>query len=383
MPVSLCAKKVAVGLIKRGVWLFMKNKLFILLSMLLLFFTLGANNPDEKGGAQDVVRELTDFQNALLNWMKGFDSIKNQFSAFQKEVEQSLSPLKEFDKTIKGTEEKMNAVLAKIDIVEKSSSVAEIKQLIESFGKTFDVFKKNMSDLTKRIEDQEIKNAVLEKRVMETQKPIEPVKKALEELSKVVMEKLSDQEKRIVAAEDVMKNRVASLDAATKSFDGQIKALADLETRTKKLEKGGFTVATTAVPATTPAPQMPAGTETAAVATAAGTGTVEVVKEQRVATPEEEGFKDIGDGFYLRNATVSQFGSSSQIKGEIKNAAEKDRSIAAFVIRVFNASDAVLFSQDFSIKTFKSGEVRNFSEIISGYTPLDIVKYEVITKRRY
>ncbi|MBI5308698.1 MAG: hypothetical protein HZB37_10305 [Planctomycetes bacterium] len=363
----------------------MKNKLFVLLSMLLLLFTLGANNPDEKGGAQDVVRELSDFQNALLNWMKGFDSIKNQFSAFQKEVEQSLAPLKEFDKTIKGTEEKMNTVLAKIDIVEKSSSVAEIKQLIEAFGKTFEVFKKNMSDLTKRIEDQEIKNAVLEKRVMETQKPIEPVKKALEELSKVVMEKLSDQEKRIVAAEDVMKTRVASLDAATKNFDGQIKALADLETRTKKLEKGGFTVAATATPAPTPAPQTSAGTETAAAvaATTTGTETVEVVKEQRVVTPEEEGFKDIGDGFYLRNANVSQFGSSSQIKGEIKNAAEKDRSIATFVIRVFNAADVVLFSQDFSIKTFKSGEVRNFSEIISGYTPLDIAKYEVITKRRY
>lgn len=360
----------------------MKNKLFVLLSMLLLFFTLGANNPDEKGGAQDVVRELGDFQNALLNWMKGFDTIKNQFSAFQKEVDQSLAPLRDFDKTIKGTEEKLNNVLAKVEIVEKSASVAEIKLILDAFGKTFEVFKKNMSDLTKRIEDQEIKNAVLEKRVMETQKPIEPVKKALEELSKVVMEKLSDQEKRIVAAEDVMKTRVASLDAATKNFDGQIKALADLEIRTKKLEKGGFTVAATATPAPTPAPQT-SGTETAAAVAATGTGTVEVVKEQRVATPEEEGFKDIGDGFYLRNANVSQFGSSSQIKGEIKNAAEKDRSIATFVIRVFNASDAVLFSQDFSIKTFKSGEVRNFSEIISGYTPLDIAKYEVITKRRY
>ncbi len=344
----------------------------------MLFFTLSAN-ADEKA-SQDVVKELTDFQNALLNWMKGFDTIKSQFSAFQKEVEQSLAPLKDFDKSLKGTEEKMNTVLAKIDIVEKSSSIAEVKQLIETFGKTFEVFKKNMSDLTKRIEDQEIKNAVLEKRVMETQKPIEPVKKALEELSKVVMEKLSDQEKRIVAAEEVMKNRVASLDAATKNFEGQIKALADLETRTKKLEKGGFTVAATAAPATS---QTLPGTETAAVATVTGTGTVEVVKEQHVVTPEEEGFKDIGDGFYLRNANVSQFGSSSQIKGEIKNAAEKDRSIATFVIRVFNASDVVLFSQDFSVKTFKSGEVRNFSEIISGYTPLDIAKYEVITKRRY
>jgi len=356
----------------------MKNKFFILLSILLLFFTLGANNPDDKS-SQDVVKELSDFQNALLNWMKGFDSIKTQFSAFQKEVEQGLAPLREFEKTMKTSEEKLNAALAKVELVEKSASLAEIKLMLEAFGKTFDVFKKNMSDLTKRIEDQEIKNAVLEKRVMETQKPIEPVKKALEELSKVVAEKMAEQEKRMISMEESIKTRVASSDAAVKNFEGQIKVLADLEARTKKLEKGGVSVAAVATPAPTPSPQALPGTETAA----AGDGTVEIVKEQHVATPEEEGFKDIGDGLYLRNANLFQFGSSSQIKGEIKNVSEKDRSIATFVIRVFNASDAVLFSQDFSIKTFKSGEIRSFSEIISGYTPLDIAKYEVLTKRRY
>lgn len=359
----------------------MRNKLFVLLSMLLLFFTLGANNPDEKGGSQDVVKELGDFQNALLNWMKGFDTMKNQFSAFQKEVDQSLAPLKEFDKTMKTAEEKLNSALVKIETVEKSASIAEVKQMLEAFGKTFEVFKKNMSDLTKRMEDQEVKNAVLEKRVMETQRPIEPIKKALEELSKVVTEKITEQEKRTTAMEDAIKARVASLDAAIKNFEGQIKVLADLEARTKKLEKGGVVVAVAATPAPTPPPQASPGTET--VTAVADTGAVEVVKEQRVATPEEEGFKDIGDGLYLRNANLFPFGSSSQIKGEIKNVSGKDRSIATFVIRVFNAADALLFSQDFSVKTFKSGEVRNFSEIISGYTPLDIARYEVITKRRY
>ena len=90
-----------------------------------------------------------------------------------------MAPLKEFDKTMKAAEEKLNSALAKIETVEKSASIAEVKQMLEAFGKTFDVFKKNMSDLTKRTEDQEIKNAVLEKRVMETQKPIEPIKRRL------------------------------------------------------------------------------------------------------------------------------------------------------------------------------------------------------------
>lgn len=83
------------------------------------------------------------------------------------------------------------------------------------------------------------------------------------------------------------------------------------------MEKGGVGVAgtvTTEAPPTVPV-QVPAGTETVKVAE--GTETVEVVKEH-VPTPEEEGFQEIGDGFYVRNVRLLPFGSSSQIKGEIK-----------------------------------------------------------------
>lgn len=360
----------------------MKGILNGALSIFLLFVLLGAGSPEDKGGAQSVLKELDDFQKSLSNWMKNLDTMGAQVAALQKNMGESLTPLKEFDKVVKSIEEKLNANISRMQALEKVSSVPEIKEMLDSFGKTFDVLKKLLSDLTKRVEDQEIKAAVLEKKYQEAQRPLEPIKKAIEDLSNLVTDKLGEQEKRMTADEDSMKARVASLDATTKTLDGQLKNLLDLELRIKRLEKAGV-VATGAVTPEAPPPaqaQVPVGAES--VRAEKGTETVEAEKEH-IPTPEEEGFKEIGDGFYVRNTNLFLFGSSSQIRGEIKNLSDRDRSIATFAVGIYNASDMLLFTQDFSIKTFKKGEIRAFNEIISGYTPLDIARYEIAPKRRY
>ncbi len=362
----------------------MKFIRFVTLNTFILFGLLGITNAaDTASDGQQVMKELDDFQKALSGWMKNLDTLASQFTNFQKNVGDSLTPLKEFEKAFKVNDDKLNSIISRLEGIEKTTSVSDVKGLLDSFGKTLDIIKKLLSDLTKRVEDQEVKTAVLEKRYQEAQRPLDPIKKAIEDLNKLVTDKLGEQEKRITSVEDGIKTRMASLDAAMKSFDGRSKAVSDLETRLKKIEKSGIVAATGTVTAeavsVTHAPSS-AGTETAKVS--AGTQTAEAVKE-RVVTPEEEGYKEIGDGFYVRNVTLSLFGSSSQIKGEIKNFSEKDRSIAAFVVKVYNTSEMLLFTQDFSLKTFKTGEVRTFNEIISGYTPLEIARYEILTKRRY
>ncbi|OHB41188.1 MAG: hypothetical protein A2Y11_03045 [Planctomycetes bacterium GWC2_39_26] len=359
----------------------MNRKLTLLLSVFLFFALLGAKGAEDQGGGQEVLKELDDFQKSLANWMKNLDTLGSQFNSMQKNVNDSLIPLKEFDKSAKGIEEKLNTIISRVEIMEKSSSVAEVKGMLDSFGKTFDVLKKLLSDITKRVEDQEVKTAVFEKKLMETQKPLEPVKKTIEDLSKAVTDKIGDQEKRITAVEDSIRTRVTTLDSALKSFDEQLKSLSGMDSRIKRLEKTGPVVTGTVTVETQPTAQaqIPVGTETAKATE--GAETVVVVKEP-VATPEE-GFKDIGDGFYIRNVNLFLFGSSSQIKGEVKNFSDRDRSIATFVIRVYNASNMLLFTQDFSIKTFKKGEIRAFNEIISGYRPIDIARYEIEPKRRY
>ena len=363
----------------------MKGMLSVfVISVFLLFGLSGVKNADaqEKGGSQDVLKELDDFQRSLSNWMKNLDMLNSQFTAFEKNVSENLAPLKGFDKTMKGIDEKLNTSMSKMESLERTTSIAEVKGMLDSFGKTFDVLKKLVSDLKKSVEDQEIKTAVLETRYQEAQKPLEPIKKAIEDLNKLVTNKLGEQEKKIISLEDSIKTRAASLDTTMKTFEGQMKAVSDLETRMKKVEKTGGVSPGTATAGVPPAAQAQAamGTETARVAE--GTETAAIAKE-RIPTPEEEGFKEMEDGFYIRNVNIFPFGSSSQIKGDIKNFSDRDRSIAAFTIKVYNTSDILLFTQDFSIKTFKKGDIRAFSEIISGYTPLDIAKYEIMPKRRY
>ena len=375
----------------------MKRKLPVLLiSVVLLCFQFGAKNADAqgKGESQNVLKELDDFQSSLSNWMKNLDTLGSQFSTLQKSVSDSLSPLKDFDKIIKDVEGKLNTSISKMESLEKAGSIAEVKGMLDSFGKTFDVLKKLLSDLTKRVEDQEIKSAVLEKRYLEAQRPLEPIKKALEDLSKLLTDKLGEQEKKFASLEENIKSRIASMDNSMKAFDGQTKVLSDLEIRMKKVENTGGTGAgtATAVAPSQPKLQGVTGTETVKVAEGTQTATTAEVSEvpdasaatkESVPSPADEGFKEMEDGFFIRNVALFPFGSSSQIKGEIKNFSDRDRSIATFTIKVYNASDVLLFTQDFSIKTFKKGEVRGFSEIISGYTPLDIVRHEIMPKRRY
>jgi hypothetical protein len=186
----------------------------------------------------------------------------------------------------------------------------------------------------------------------------------------------------MTADEDSMKARAASFDTTMKTLDGQLKNLLDLELRVKKLEKAGVAVAGAVTPEAPPTAQVQVAVGTESVKAEKGTETAEAVKEH-IPTPEEEGFKEIGDSFYIRNTNLFHFGSSSQIKGEIKNLSDRDRSIATFTVKIYNASDMLLFTQDFSIKTFKKDEIRAFNEIISGYTPMDIARYEIAPKRRY
>ena len=363
----------------------MKGMLSVfVISVFLLFGLSGVKNADaqEKGGSQDVLKELDDFQRSLSNWMKNLDMLNSQFTAFEKNVSENLAPLKGFDKTMKGIDEKLNTSMSKMESLEKTTSIAEVKGMLDSFGKTFDVLKKLVSDLKKSVEDQEIKTAVLETRYQEAQKPLEPIKKAIEDLNKLVTNKLGEQEKKIISLEDSIKTRAASLDTTMKTFEGQMKAVSDLETRMKKVEKTGGVSPGTATAGVPPAAQAQAAMGTETVKVAEGTETAAIAKE-RIPTPEEEGFKEMEDGFYIRNVNIFPFGSSSQIKGDIKNFSDRDRSIAAFTIKVYNASDMLLFTQDFSIKTFRKGDIRVFSEIISGYRPLDIARYEIMPKRRY
>ncbi len=360
-----------------------KSMIYIAFIMLFLFIiSLSAKSIEAKDESRTVLKNLDEFQKSLADWMQNFDTLSAKFEALEKNVNASLAPVLEATKDIKGMEERLTSIISRITTVERSASVTEISATINSFNETLSVIKKLLSDLTKRVEDQEVKSAVLEKRYQEAQRPLEPIKKAIDDLNKSVTEKLGEQEKRIASVDERFRTQV-------QSFEEQTKTIGDLQKQVRKLETAGIAAVGTA---TALVPQVPAGvetvkaaegTETAKVAEGPGPEVVEEEVKKRAPTPEEEGFQEIGEGFYIRNVSLFPFGSSSQIKGEIKNLSDMDSSIAVFGIKIYNNSNVPLFTQDFSVKTFKKGEIRTFNEIISGYSPLEIAKYEIASKRRY
>ncbi|GJQ49042.1 hypothetical protein KsCSTR_06110 [Candidatus Kuenenia stuttgartiensis] len=325
---------------------------------------------------QEVFDKLTDFQKSLRDWMRNIDNLSAQFSELNKDVKETIAPLKESSKIIKDLEGKMNKIVSRLEKVEQVTSIEDVKNTLDSFGKTFDVFKKLFSDLKKRVEDQEVKTTVLEKKYQEAETPLAPFKKALEDINKLVTDKFAEQEKILAAAEVNIKTR-------TEALDQQIKIFEEFDRRVKNLERRGVVSSGTATAAVVVAsPEV----KVTPVAEAVGTETVVAAKEEPVArepSPEEEGFNEAGEGFYVRNVKLLPFGSSAQIEGEIKNLSGKDQSIANFEIKVYDKKDLVLFMQDFSIRSFKNEAIRKFNEIITGYSPVDIARYEVLAKRRY
>lgn len=346
----------------------MKQVISVIVSIFLLVAILGVKNVKAQDNSQDVLRNLDNFQKSLSGWMGSFDKLNDRFDALQKNVNENLVPLRTTVSEMRGIEARMNAAIARVAAIERTASVVEINATLASFNENLNLLKRLISEMGKRVEDQEVKTAVLEKRYQEAQRPLEPIRKSIDDLTRSIAARLSEQEKKMTAVEESIVGQVQSF---TKSFEERLKPVAELERQVRKLEAAGPVVARETAAAKSPeAPEAPAPLAV-------------TVREERPPTPEEEGYKAIGDGFYTRNVDLLHFGSSSQIRGEIRNLSGSTRSITAFTIEVYNAADTLLFTQDFSVKSFKKDEVRNFSEIISGYSPIDIARYEIVPKGRY
>ncbi len=105
-------------------------------------------------------------------------------------------------------------------------------------------------------------------------------------------------------------------------------------------------------------------------------------KEAWETAKELEGFENIGSGFFIRNVSFDSFGSSSTVTGEIKNNSTKDYHLATFVMKIYS-NYGMITNFDFSLRRFKSGDIKPFEEIITGARPVDIDRYEIVLKKFY
>ena len=94
-----------------------------------------------------------------------------------------------------------------------------------------------------------------------------------------------------------------------------------------------------------------------------------------------KGFKEIGNDFYLRNVTFTDYGTSSIVKGEIKNNSRNDFATVSFNMTVFGENEHVIAELDFSIRGIKSGAIKPFEEVLSGVSPSQVSRYELKHKK--
>lgn len=102
---------------------------------------------------------------------------------------------------------------------------------------------------------------------------------------------------------------------------------------------------------------------------------------EKTSTDIEEGFEGVGDGFYVRNLKLKQFGSSCEITGELKTLSETYYSVAPFKIKIFDGRKRLIWEQDFSVKGVHGGKIKKFSEFLTGVAPEDVASFEVKHKK--
>lgn len=112
------------------------------------------------------------------------------------------------------------------------------------------------------------------------------------------------------------------------------------------------------------------------------------VKEKSVevaaaTTPDKsKDFKAIGNGFYVRGVTFSEFGSSSIMKGELKNGTRRDMASVSFSMKFSGKDGDMIAEAELSIISFKSNEVKPFEQLISDVHPSQISEYEIVCKKK-
>ncbi len=355
------------------------KKLFILCIFTLTFFFPGTN------GFSDILKEMRDFEESLGEWVKQTDELNQRLSELESEREGREKQIADYSQSMTVIGNLITDLNAKVDKVVQMGSLKGVKDIVKSFEGTLDVFKKRFSQLAKRLEDQEVKTAVLEKIYETAQKPVEILINSIDEQKSVInklAERLDKQEKLIISMEGSLKKQTS---------------IEELNARLSKLETGVIVQKTEGKKEYDKIPKE--------VSEIAETGKKVVVSEvppkkieieKKDVTPtvqpkeakvpakkvtEANGYTDIGGGFLIKNLKLKTFGSSTRISGEIMNKSDRGYGMIDFKVQAYNEENVFLGGHGFSVYRFKKGETETFEEVITGVEIKEIARYAIYAAR--
>lgn len=360
----------------------MKRLFTVIISLMAVLFLLVLSEANVMGAkdSQQVIESLGGLEKSLSSWVASMDTLENKIAAIEGKVAKESQAREDLIKTLSSIEKLLADINVRIQKVEKGTAFFT-EMPTETLGKTLRFYNEAIAELKKRIEDQQVITSILEKRYQEAQKPLEPVKKELADVRKQIIDISQKIDQQAVITDDIQKNLQSTIvDSVTVTLQEYEKVFGYLAQRIESLEKHTGLTTTTEVAGKEEKPKAePEGAKQQEEAEAA--------KESAPATPpktpEEDGFQDIGQGFYVKNLRFEPFGSSATLIGEMKNYSNKDYSIAGFTVKVYNSEDLLLGSDDFSIKGFKNGEIKTFKQIITGVEPKKIASYAINFNKPY
>ena len=348
------------------------KKLLIICTFALMLFFPGTV------GFSDILKDLDSFQKSLGDWVTQIEELNGRISNMESEKASRNKQTAELNQSLANIEDLLSDMDAKVERVENMSSLEGVKEIVKSFEGTLNVFKKRFSKLANRIEDQEVKTAVLERMYKTANKPLDTLMQALDEQKSVISKlgnKLEKQEELILSMKE-------SLQKQASPDESLVSGIEELNSRLSKLESGVLVQAVTEhgkheEEKHAAAPDGHQETHEEAKHAAAPDGH----HETHEAHGEKTDLIDVGEGFFVKNVKFEPFGSSSQISGEIINKSNKDRGMADFKVQAYDKENVSLGDQGFSVYGFNKGSTKPFEEIIVGVISKEISKYAIYSAK--
>ena len=345
-------------------------------------------------GFSDILQDLDKFEKSLGAWVSQIEELNGRISNLESDKASREKQTAELNQSMANIENLLSDMDAKVERVVNMSSLEGVKEIVKSFEGTLNVFKKRFSKLANRIEDQEVKTAVLEKIYKTANKPLDTLMRAMDE-QKSVINKLGD---KLEKQEGLILSMKESLQKQTSPDESLANGIEELNARLSKLESGVLVQAVTehgkheeAKHAAAPAGHHETHEEAKHVAAPAEhhetheeaehVATSDEHHEKPQAHVEKTDLIDIGEGFSIKNIKFEPFGSSSQISGEIMNTSDRDHGMTDFKVQAYDKENTPMGGHRFSVYSFSKGITKPFEEIIVGIRPREISKYSIYPAR--
>jgi hypothetical protein len=313
---------------------------------LLTFLLTGANVISKESENSENFETSLEVWSKLLNDVnKRLSKLENNFEVKEKQEDHNRTDIKDSIANLN----------ARMDKIEEISSVLEIKNILKSFEGTLDVLNKRFSKIVKRLEDIEVKTAIIEKIYQVSQKPLETLMKVIDEEKAVITKmgkKLEEQEKMILAMDKSSKNQITSNETKAEIIKESNDRITEKESENIAGSTGKRVVFSEIEPNKT--------------------------SKSDTEKPDTQNLTEIGKGIFTKNVELKPFGSSTKISGEVINKSNIDYSTANFKMHFYEKGGDLLKSHELSVLNFNIGSIKDFDELIPGIEPETIVRYDIL-----